>query len=162
MLAGEKSYIDRPFRLLLPRPALLPLILQQQRIDIPLCRLQHAPELRHPVPIGVLGVHRVEHIIGHAHDQGVDLEPIIQPLVLLFIKGPDFFVLDRLELRDGLAVLFQLAAVDAIFQLALELGVKLIMDGGVYNILEARFPARGADGSFEVIGSGVFRGLAVQ
>jgi hypothetical protein len=89
-------------------------------------------------------IHRLQHVIRNSHNHSIDLEPIIQPLVLLFVESADFLILHLFELLLRFPVLFQTLAVDAVQQSAFDLAAPRIFEGCAGCVLELKDTGFGA------------------
>lgn len=110
-------------------------LLREECLHIFILQLQIASVF--PVSVMVsIGVERLEDIICDAADDRVDLEPVVQSLVLVFVKMPDFLIFDGLELFVRLAEFLELVALDRVYELVFELVPPLILQCVVRPILE--------------------------
>lgn len=114
--------------------------------------MQDSPSLGNTITVEVLRVHAVEDIIRDGHDDGIDLQPVIQSFILVLVELADFLVLELLDILGGHAVFFQAAPLDILGELLLQLAVIVVGQGDASDIPKAIALPTGGDGVFEVVG----------
>ena len=134
---GGDVDVDGPARAAAALDALVALGLGQERLDALVGVAQGAAALVHAVVVKVLGVHRVEHVVGEGEHECVDLEPVVKLLILLLVEAAHLLVLDGLELIVAHAELLKRVAARAREQLLLDVLASLAVDGGIDDVAEA-------------------------
>ena len=119
----------------------------------PIARVvQSSPSLGDTITVEVLRVHAIEDIIRDGHDDGINLQPVIQPFILVLVELADFFVFELLDVVGGHAVFLQAAPLDILGELFLQLVVIVVGQGDASDIPKAIALPTGRDGVFEVVG----------
>lgn len=129
--------------------------MRQEGLDALVGPLQGPAVLVDAVVVEVERVHGVDDVVGEGQDEGVDLDPVVDLVVLLLVEPAQLLAREVLELLVALAVRLEGPAVDARQQLVLDVARAVAVDGGIDYVLEAILALRAKVARLEIVPSSV-------